>query len=96
MKGRCKMAAKKYRKKPIVVDAIPWTGKNTAEVIGFCPELLKIRDGRKLAYLFLPHQHYYLTEKIYKNYWVLKNSVGNFCCCRPDNFKADYEPLPKD
>lgn len=38
----------KYKKKPVIVEAIQWTGDNTKEILDFCP----IAIERK-TYLFI-------------------------------------------
>lgn len=39
----------KYKKKPVIVEAIQWTGNNTKEILDFCP----IAIERK-TYLCIP------------------------------------------
>ncbi len=83
----------KYRKKPVVVDAIQWTGKNTSAVQQFCPVAIKIYDGRKIAYLLIPTLEGGHQAK--KKDWIIKGVKDEFYPCKPDIFEQTYEAVKK-
>ena len=79
-----------YKKKPIIVEAVQWTGKNTSAVIQFCSAARRIWDGRKIAYLLIPTlvgEDY----KVEKGDWVIKDALGEFYSCKNDIFIQTYE-----
>ena len=74
---------RKYRKKPIVIEAVQWTGNFSAieEFVGGDAEL---RDGKLLvATLEGP-----LTAS--HNDWIIKGIKGEFYPCKPGIFEATY------
>jgi len=86
----------KYRKKPVVVDAIQWTGKNTSAVRRFCPATVRVYDGRKISYLLIPA----LSGRhvVRKNDWIIRSAKGKlspckFYPCKPDIFEQTYEKV---
>lgn len=95
----------RYRKKPVVIDAVQWTGENTAEVIAFATrnpgtdtELRMIRPNA------FDHKLSVETLEGYMNAspgdWIIRGVKGEFYPCKPDIFAATYEqadaPTGKD
>jgi hypothetical protein len=89
----------KYRKKPVVVDAIQWTGNNLREIIDFTglhPSALKwtwpqyeqivAKDGLKIFTLEGP-----LMASV--GDWIIKGVQGEYYPCKPDIFEATYESV---
>jgi len=78
----------KYRKKPVIINAIQFLGKNGSEIYNFmrtsereiCVEDIKIRiktlEGEMTADI---------------NDWIIKGIKGEFYPCKPDIFEATYE-----
>jgi len=88
----------KYRKKPVVIEAIQWTGKNTSTVRKFCPTVTRIFDGRKITLLVIGTYSIRGTsgDKIYKNDWIVKNiwtATTVFQVYKPDIFEKMYEVI---
>lgn len=90
---------RKYRKKPVVIDAIKWTGKNLREVIAFTglhpsaqkwtwKEYAAIVDGEGLKIFTLEGP---LMASI--GDMILKGVKGEFYPCKPDIFEATYEEV---
>ncbi|MFA5990452.1 MAG: hypothetical protein WC803_12725 [Sphingomonas sp.] len=87
----------KYRKKPVVIDAIQWTGKNFQEI----EKLLELGDGkRSISY---GNQVDYLeihtlegTMKANKGDFVIKGVSGELYPCKPDIFEKTYEKFSLD
>ena len=85
----------KYRKKPVVIEAIRWDGENLDEVMNFCngdasyelmargaPELViaTLEDGESIA------RHVASVGD-----FIIKGVAGEFYPCKPDIFAATYE-----
>ena len=95
------MSFKKYRKKPVVIEAIEWTGENLFEVITFTdgkPELnmMVAQDGWDRYKRLVDSE----GLKIYTLEGVMSASVGDFIIrgvqgelypCKPDVFEQTYE-----
>ena len=89
----------KYRKKPIVIEAVQWTGGNLREVIDFAGlhssaqkwtwdeyEDIVATEGLKIFTLEGPLMASVLD-------WIIKGVKGEFYPCKPDIFEATYEPV---
>lgn len=84
------MTAKKYRKKPVEVEAMQWTRDDApSKLIGFTNHLVQINDvtGEFKVYDRL-HNEYI---PFYWNDWIIKGIQGEFYPCRPDVFAVSYE-----
>ena len=86
-----------FIKKPIVIEAIQWNGKNFDAVHNF----MKFFHGNKGAYEDA-EEGAIKTGKIYiptlegirtlsKNDWIIKGVKGEFYPCKPDIFKSTYQ-----
>lgn len=77
----------KFRKKPVVIEALQWTGENAAEVTAF-------RGGACLFDADGP-----IIETLEGNMkampgdWIIKGVKGEFYPCKPDIFAATYEAV---
>ena len=86
-KGRMKMMIKKYRKKPVVVEAVQWTGKNHVEMCEFIDwEVLEIRPKEGLIIHTLEGDHHASPGD-----YIIKGVNGEFYPCKPDIFSKTYE-----
>lgn len=81
----------KYRKKPVVVEAIQWTGKNTSAVQAFGCGIRRIFDGRRLVYLLVPTPKG--DSSLHTNDWAIKNAKGEFYPCNSGIFEQAYEKV---
>lgn len=85
-----------YRKKPVVVQAIQFTGKNKDEILDFMrvhlPEnKFEFEPVRKLtAEKLVIHT---LEGDMYakQNDWIIKGVKGEFYPCKPEIFEETYE-----
>ena len=81
----------KYRKKPVVVEAVHWDGENSAEVLAFI-------TGREACVEENPHRIAIKTlEGVMRadvGDYIIKGVQGECYPCKPDIFKATYELLP--
>jgi len=81
----------KYRKKPVVIEAIQWTGENSEEVQRF------LHNGHEFAadgwvkgrYVEIETLEGLMVASV--GDWIIKGVVGEFYPCKPDIFEATYE-----
>jgi hypothetical protein len=89
----------KFRKKPVVIEAVRWTGDNLREVIEF--------TGRHPTATDWTWEHF--EDVVAKEYlmiftlegpmrasigdWIIKGVKGEFYPCKPDIFDATYEAI---
>lgn len=80
----------KYRKKPIVIDAVKYTSDNLLEILDFM--------GREAVSTFMKGSDFIIvtlegnmTAKI--GDYIIKGIKGEFYPCKPDIFEATYEKV---
>ena len=76
----------KFRKKPVVIEAVLWTGENIQEVLDFAREAAIYNKVDGLRIVTLEGLHH-----ASKGDWILKGIKGEFYPCKPDIFKMTYE-----
>lgn len=77
----------KYRKKPVVVEAVRWNGNNYKEVIDFA-ENNEIWFGA-LGNIWISTLEGDMIAK--KGDYIIKGVKGEFYTCKPDIFAETYE-----
>ena len=76
-----------YRKKPVVVEAVQWTGENRAEMCEFIdPEVFEIIPRVGLVIHTLEGDHHASLGD-----YIIKGVNGEFYPCKPDIFAKTYE-----
>ena len=90
----------KYRKKPVVVDAVQWTGYNLAEVRCFAGGAAEINiyDAAWYAGVAPPHVDIVICTlegnmKASIGDYIIKGVHGELYPCKPDIFEETYEPV---
>ena len=79
--------ARAYRKKPVVVEAVQWTGENHAEMCEFIdPEVFEIIPRIGLVIHTLEGDHHASPGD-----YIIKGVNGEFYPCKPDIFAKTYE-----
>lgn len=89
----------KWRKKPVVIEAMRWSGTNLPEILSFTGrhssaekwtwaeyEAVVAKSGFKIFTLEGPH-------RVSVGDWIIKGVKGEFYACKPDIFEATYEPV---
>lgn len=77
----------KYKKRPVVIEAIQYTGENPAEIKEFVGENCRInKDG----YIFIRTLEGSMEVSV--GDFVIKGVNGEFYPCKPDIFGKTYEP----
>ena len=80
----------KYKKKPVVIEAIQWVGDNLNEIESFVGEnMLSDNDGIEICTLEG-------NMKASKGDYIIKGIKGEFYPCKPDIFDATYEIVEED
>ncbi len=79
----------KFRKKPVVIEAIQWTGVNINELSGFMKEYPRIID-RKIRIKTLEGSIYAKETD-----WIIKGVEGEFYPCDNNIFEKTYEKVEK-
>lgn len=89
----------KYINKPIVVEAIQWTGKNNTEVEDFLGDALVGYGDNLVAYY--PRSEQYKSQilyvrtpsgamSVYVSDYIIKNKKGNFYRLEHDIFEKGF------
>jgi hypothetical protein len=80
----------KFRKKPVVIEAVQWDGRNGADVAAFCPGIagVSVADGT-VVQLEIKTLEGTMSASI--GDWVIRGVKGEFYPCKPDIFEATYE-----
>jgi hypothetical protein len=79
-----------YRKKPVVIQAVQWTGENRDEIFKFCSECHFNVDFHTVkANLIIRTLEGDMQASV--NDYVIKGVNGEFYACKPDVFKKTYE-----
>lgn len=80
----------KYRKKPVVIDAIKYTGENRSQCIRFIGQLPYTQDREKSVYpIIIQTLEGVMRAEV--GDWIIKGVKGEFYPCKPDIFEATYE-----
>lgn len=91
----------KYRKKPVVIEAIQWTGENLQEVLAFTGEHDKFNEWFEDLKDY--QNHVSKSGDIFKIFtlegvmeaspgdWIIRGVKGEHYPCKPDIFAATYE-----
>ena len=77
-----------YRKKPVEIQAIRWTGDNLAEALQFVATEDVIKRGDKFEIVTLEG-----TMTASPGDWIIRGVQGEFYPCKPDIFVATYETV---
>lgn len=81
---------KTYVKKPVVVEAVRWTGNNLDEIRDFCGGSLTFKGSKPIRIYIntLEGRHMCLPFD-----YIIKGVQGEFYPCKPDIFKETYEEV---
>jgi hypothetical protein len=87
----------KFRKRPVVIDAIQYTGDNGQEVLRWAKKLLSVpSDGGTEPYIASDGELHIRTlegdHHATAGDWIIRGVKGELYPCKPDIFEATYEP----
>jgi len=82
----------KFRKKPVIIEAIQWTGDNLEIIRRFMkpdyPSWGSVGRPDSLVIHTLEGSHYADIGD-----WIIKGIKGEFYPCKPDIFEQTYDPV---
>ena len=76
-----------FRKKPVVIQAIQWTGDNFDEIIQFCSRAVSRKDMSLIIHTLEGDM------EASKGDWIIRGVKGEFYPCKQDIFEQTYEPV---
>lgn len=79
----------KYKKKPVVIEAVQFTGKNHMELYHWIGDAY---DTRVACERFIGIKTLEGLMTANQGDWIIKGVKGEFYPCKPDIFAATYEP----
>ena len=79
---------RKYRKKPIEIEAVRWTGANIVDVLGFAGESLIHKYKHGVPNLSIKTLEGMMRVSI--GDYIIKGVRGEFYACKPDVFEKTY------
>ena len=80
---------KRYVKKPIVIEAIQYDGRNSADIHEFCGN--KVREPVGKDYLEIETLEGIMRAS--PGDYIIKGVKGEFYPCKPDVFKMTYDEI---
>ena len=80
--------SQQFRKKPVVIDAVQFTGENIDDIRAFTGDP-KLLFNKKERQCFIRTSEGEMTANA--NDWIIKGVKGEFYPCKPDIFAATYE-----
>jgi hypothetical protein len=93
----------KFRKKPVVIEALQWTGHNATEIMLFVGKKLKcssVPHEIEREHDNIPHDAYQIEIPTLEGImtankldWIIKGVNGEFYPCNPDIFEKTYESV---
>lgn len=83
----------KFRKKPVIIDAVQWTGENGKEIHEFCPVARRANAIAHPSKTLLFIETLEGTMQAKPNDWIIKGVAGEFYSCKPDIFEKTYERI---
>ena len=89
---------RKFKKKPIVIEAIQWDESNVKEILEWCNS--EKRNLHVEYSIILPPRLVIETlegnMEVSKDDWIIKGVSGEFYPCKPDVFEKTYDDVTED
>jgi hypothetical protein len=83
------MSVKRYRKRPIVIEAIQYTHANAPEVLGWMGMGNTLAQTWEDEAISIPTPEGVMRAS--PGDWIIRDIQGEFYPCKPDIFEATYE-----
>lgn len=80
--------AQKFKKKPVVIEAVQWTGKNQFEIMNFCKTCYLTSSGI-VKDLYINTLEGDMLANV--DDYIIKGVAGEFYACKPEIFALTYE-----
>ena len=78
---------KKYRKKPVVIEAIQWAGNNLSEIYNFIGRTVNNKETTLVIHTLEGDMEASIGD------YIIKGVNGEFYPCKPDIFDKTYEEV---
>ena len=83
------MINKKYRKKPVVIEAVQYKrDENISSCMDFCPDMIYNPEDNEYDIVTLEGK-----MRVSKGDYIIKGVNGEFYPCKPDIFYKTYEEV---
>ena len=86
----------KYMKKPIVVEAVQWTGENRGEIRDFATGFRRLDFDGNVRERVLIIETLEGKMKAQVGDFIIKGVQGEVYPCKPDIFEASYYKVSED
>lgn len=90
----------RYRKKPVIIEAVQWTGTNLEEIKAFVGKDLQYdiidtawQAGKGIPYVNMKIHTLEGDQECTKDDFIIKGVNGEFYPCKPDIFEKTYEAV---
>lgn len=80
----------KFRKRPVVIDAVQWKGYNVKECVNHCESII-FNHFPNATILMIPTLEGNMSCEI--DDWIIRGVNGEFYPCKPDVFEKTYEAV---
>ena len=80
--------AQKFKKKPVIIEAVQWKGDNQFEVLNFCKTCYFTSHGA-VKDLYIDTLEGDMLAKV--DDYIIKGIAGEFYACKPEIFALTYE-----
>ena len=84
----------KFKKKPVIIEAVQWNGDNVSEILDFVGHLdirLINQEVDETIRTELYINTLEGTMRASEGDWIIKGVQGEFYSCKPDIFEETYE-----
>ena len=78
---------KKFKKKPVIIEAIQWNGENLSEIDEFTKNEVKNHESVLIISTLEGDMYVSLND------YIIKGVNGEFYPCKPDIFVKTYEEV---
>lgn len=85
------MGPKLYKKKPVVIEALQWTGDNHEAILEFCSQAEYHTELFESGTMFIRTLEGKMQASV--NDYIIRGLKGEFYPCKPDIFQATYDPV---
>jgi hypothetical protein len=85
----------RFRKRPLIVEAVQFTGQNCYQILQFVGRERELQSGiceiSPTDQPVIPNPRGDMVAS--PGDWVIKGVAGEFCACKPEIFAASYTPI---
>lgn len=87
-----------FRKKPVIIEAVQWTGANQDEIFAFAR---RVEEDGPLPKAFIANGVLYIytsegTMRADVSDWIIKGVAGEFYPCKASVFQQTYEAVTSE